>query len=566
MPHRASLAAALAGALAPVACGGSGSSANSVDAAAFDGASQSGSDATTTDSPGEASSARGIDSGGDALGAGDAGGAGCPPGGPSCAVAGVPCCAGSVCGPGLACRNGNCWEPPPANTGGACSSDSQCPGGLCVGGGEPNVADAATGTCTTACTSNAECIAGWTCSTSAGEGVCQCTSSGALCDGMDALCSGIVDEQPYADEFCDEGNGMACVAGACACLLTCAGTCVNPRSDANNCGGCGVTCSANTQLCADGVCTCLDGSSACAMTTLATGQDSPLSIATYGGNVYWTNAGEETGTANGSVMMISEDGGAPIAIAGNQDYPVALAVDATGVYWGTTGGALMRAPLDGGAPVTLATGSSQITSVVLDDTHVYWACGAIESAPKDAVDASATALVADAGARTIAVAGGALYWVALGKPTINGPLMMLQLDGGAPTTLAGSTGFALGAVDAANAYVIANLFAPGPAGPTLVAYPLDGGAPTPLLTDLGSPNEAIVSDGKEVYVTTGGTGSDVTIVKTTIACPALTTVVTGLTGSYYQPLAIDGDTLYFVASGSSTFGDNNGIVAKVSPR
>jgi hypothetical protein len=44
------------------------------------------------------------------------------------------------------------------------------------------------------------------------------------------------------------------------------------------------------------------------------------------------------------------------------------------------------------------------------------------------------------------------------------------------------------------------------------------------------------------------------------------TIATGQTGSYNQPLALDGETLYFVASGSPTFGDDDGVVAKISPR
>lgn len=110
---------------------------------------------------------------------------------------------------------------------------------------------------------------------------------------------------------------------------------------------------------------------------LATGQ-SPGAITSDGANVYWTDA------TSGTVMRVSATGGTPVTIASNQIRLVsAVAVDTTFVYWMNGGdpntscsdnstGTVMRAPLQGGTPTTLASGQSCQVALAVDATSVYW--------------------------------------------------------------------------------------------------------------------------------------------------------------------------------------------------
>lgn len=70
------------------------------------------------------------------------------------------------------------------------------------------------------------------------------------CNGRDDSCNDQVDE----DAICPGGG--VCQAGQCACppQNICNGVCVDFKSDAMNCGGCGIRCGANEQ-CKAGICT-----------------------------------------------------------------------------------------------------------------------------------------------------------------------------------------------------------------------------------------------------------------------------------------------------------------------
>lgn len=77
---------------------------------------------------------------------------------------------------------------------------------------------------------------------------------------------------------------------------------------------------------------------------IATGQASPSRLAIHGEEIYWTNAGTNTG---GSVMVAKkrEPSGEPTFIARDQKSPFGICADASGVYWANRGdGTLMRSP------------------------------------------------------------------------------------------------------------------------------------------------------------------------------------------------------------------------------
>jgi hypothetical protein len=107
-------------------------------------------------------------------------------------------------------------------------------------------------------------------------------------------------------------------------------------------------------------------------------------------SVYLLDAGPAQ-SGHGTVAKVPLGGGAPVTLATGQtflmgpgtdsNWGIALAVDASSVYWGTAGtqaenysdGAVMKVPLTGGPPVTVALGQISVSGLAVDETSVYWA-------------------------------------------------------------------------------------------------------------------------------------------------------------------------------------------------
>ena len=103
---------------------------------------------------------------------------------------------------------------------------------------------------------------------------------------------------------------------------------MNEQTDPNNCGTCGAACSAAGSNCQAGRC----------FVTLASGQNYPFAIAVDATSVYWTNK-----SSVGGVMKVPLGGGSPTILASGQS--VGIAVDATSVYWTYYGSStVMKAP------------------------------------------------------------------------------------------------------------------------------------------------------------------------------------------------------------------------------
>ena len=88
----------------------------------------------------------------------------------------------------------------------------------------------------------------------------------------------------------------------------------------------------------------------CAPFTLATGPSFPVALAADATHLYWTTIGGE-----GAVMRVALAGGPPEMLASNQVWPTAIAVDARSVYW-SVDNKIMKMPRAGGPQTELVDG------------------------------------------------------------------------------------------------------------------------------------------------------------------------------------------------------------------
>lgn len=302
-----------------------------------------------------------------------------------------------------------------------------------------------------------------------------------------------------------------------------------------DCGGpvCGATCAVN-QMCATGA-DCASGNccagtcsaSACVVGPLATGQPFPLAIAVDATTVYWGNLGDHT------VYSMPIGGGASTLLSTTSAGPYAIALNAGNVFW-SEDGLVQTVPKAGGATTQFGVGQPAPRGIAADAANVYWANYFGNAIMQCAAGGCGGApAVFGTGQNTIDVALDAtnVHWLNGGDGMVL-TCPKTGCPGGAGTLLA-TGGTARLATDGVNVYFTqANAIAKVPVG---------GGATVQLATGLGQ-TSGIATDGVNVYWTELGTG---VVQRCAIGgcANAPTTLASGLVNP--NVITVDGANVYF---------------------
>ncbi len=127
-------------------------------------------------------------------------------------------------------------------------------------------------------------------------------------------------------------------------------------------------------------------------TTMAGGLIFPDAVEVFGGNVYWINDGDYQNDDAVMTMPVTGavDAGAPTTLLFGAGAYGPLAVDADGVFFALDStntynnppGSIVRIPLDGSPAVTIATGIGSIVAIATDATNVYWVDSTLQQIAK----------------------------------------------------------------------------------------------------------------------------------------------------------------------------------------
>ncbi len=270
-----------------------------------------------------------------------------------------------------------------------------------------------------------------------------------LADSLD----GFDDGKPNAPDASDasmeaDGQPSDAMSDVSAMCEACTGACMDCDGQPGN--GCETDTSTSPAHC--GACNhgCLGGSchaGVCEPVTLVDGESSPRALASDGESVVWVTQGTSAASA-GAVRTVPLEGGAVAQISTGQSDPVAVALDATFVYWAnfSSGGSIARAPVDGGETSVLAIAGAP-WSIALDDGTVFWTNrqdGSVQSLPKTG-GTGVTTIHTDgsfADLRGLVVDETNAYWVDAGRgeiqtaPKAGGEVRTLVSDLSHPLDLA----------------------------------------------------------------------------------------------------------------------------------
>jgi hypothetical protein len=406
---------------------------------------------------------------------GGAGGDATFEGGRDCGRLGEPCCTGESCASTLSCAGGVC----------DCSEGRTACSGACFDEGtDPNHC----GSCATVCPKGQTCESAICCPD--GESVCgsKCvdeTTDDSNCGGCGLTCNTgcnageclvvIADDQTspagialdvanlYWVDTETVGDGSYDYVAPVMQLTQSGGTPVSLASSLDNGSGIALdathvywtTIGTAAKSYNDGTVMKAPKGGGGAPVTLATGVPDPWGpIVVAHATVYWADGGGGAG----AISSVPSGGGEVRSLVSATIMPIAIAVDATNVYWtDDSAPGVLKVPVSGGTPTTLASGTVP-QGIAIDATSVYWADSG-------------------AGATFESCAG-------IGTVTSNGTITKVPLSGGTPTTLASGRLCPFNiVVDGTSVYWSEGM---GNGGISLMKVPLGGGAPVTLASSVGS--------------------------------------------------------------------------------
>lgn len=376
-----------------------------------------------------------------------------------------------------------------------------------------------------------KCAAGEVCS----DGACgvACPPGYAMCTNGGPHCAKLESDPNDCGACGNTCNGEhavpTCRSGACApiCLAAFADCDMNPATGcevdlattSSSCGKCGHDCLGGD--CTRGV---------CQPVALALEEGYPSALAIDASNVYWAN----WGYAQIRVCAKAGCGGKPTTLATNQGYPISIAVDGTNVYW-TSGGNILKCAIGGcnATPTTFASGPSNPGpfGIAADGVNVYWtnfaqfskvqkcAVGGCGGVPTELATAIYPEAIATDGKNVFYTQYTSVRYCAVSGCAMN------------PTSLSGQGGNAI-AVDAANVYVAS-------AGVTKCAISGCNLTPTVLAPDTAS---GIAVDATDVYWTSAEKG---TVSRCAIAGCNNTPTVLAVGQPRPTAIAVDATAIYF---------------------
>jgi hypothetical protein len=286
-----------------------------------------------------------------------------------------------------------------------------------------------------------------------------------------------------------------------------------------------------------------------------------ISLAVTSTSAYWAEAGTYGGcciqAGTGTLKSVPLGGGTVTTVFTGLDAPVALATDGTNAVWAESW-RVASAPLTGGTATTLASGiSSSVARIAVDPSHIYvldadfiktlpTAGGTVEKLAASRGDIGDLSLVN----QDIAVDGTSVYWTI--KGVVGGATVQkVALVGGAPITLAVDTTvpnpqdcYWRIALDTQNVYW-SDGSSKFPVGCQILKVPLNGGTATTLV-DYAYLADFTV-DGKNVYFLELGSTAG-SIQQVPVGGGTITPLLSGVVGTV---LVNDAAHLYWIDPSSA---------------
>lgn len=279
---------------------------------------------------------------------------------------------------------------------------------------------------------------------------------------------------------------------------------------------------------------------------LASGLESPVSLAVDSANVYWSE--------DGSIKKVIKTGGVVTTLASGLNGPSDIAADSSDVYWAEYyPAAIKKVGQNGGTVTTLATPLTNGSTVALTDTSVVWPDAGIKMVGKNGgTTTEVVSALLTHGAYKIATDADSMYWTEYGP---GGNVKKSIFGSGMVTTLVSQEDFASAiTVDSTDVY--------WSGGGALKKISKNGGTVTTLDTGAGY---RIVLDSTYVYWIVfdyNTLGGSVEVRKVAKNGGQVFTLARVNTGSNFYGLAVDDTNIYWTDSTPAT----NGGMIKTLPK